>query len=93
MPKYLIERRLPNAGKLTPAELHAISAQSNSVLGGMQKDGTPYHWLQTFVTDDALYCVHVAPSEAAVREHARCGGFPVDNVYPIRTIIDPTTGE
>jgi hypothetical protein len=75
---------------LSAQELQAISQQSCNVLNEM---GLPYHRLQTFVTDDKLYCVHIAPDEEAVREHARRGGFPADQVSVIRTIIDPTTAE
>jgi hypothetical protein len=90
MPKYIIERNIPQAGKLSAQELLAISQQSCNVL---QEMGQPYHWVQTFVTDDKLYCVHIAPDEQTVREHARRGGFPVHEVAVVRTIIDPTTAE
>ncbi|MGH2355239.1 MAG: DUF4242 domain-containing protein [Chloroflexota bacterium] len=93
MPKYLIERRIPNAGAFTPAELHAISVKSNGVLHGMQRDGTPIHWVQSYVTDDAIHCVYVAPDAEAVRRHAECGGFPADKVSEVRGVIDPVTGE
>jgi hypothetical protein len=90
MPKYIIERTVPNAGQLSAQELQAISQQSCNVLKEM---GQPYHWLQSFVTDDKIYCIHIAPDEETVREHARRGGFPADQVSVIRTIIDPTTAE
>jgi len=90
MPKYVIERPLPGAGKLTPEELHAISQRSNTVLGAMAGRA---QWLQSFVTTDTIYCVYLADDEAAVREHAREGGFPCDTVSLVSTIIDPTTGE
>jgi hypothetical protein len=90
MPKYIIERNIPQAGKLSAQELQAIAQQSCGVLKEM---AVPYHWVQTFVTDDKLYCVHIAPDEETVREHAQRGGFPADKVGVIRTIIDPTTAE
>lgn len=93
MPKFLIERQIPAAGTLSPTELHDIAAKSNEVLNGMHRDGTSVHWLQSYVSDDAIHCVYIAPSADAVREHARCGGFPADQVIEVRAVIDPTTGE
>ena len=90
MPRYVIERRIPSAGKLTGPELQAISQQSCSVLQGM---GPQIQWVQSFVTDDAIICVYIAPDESQVREHARQGGFPADRVFQVQTIIDPTTAE
>lgn len=90
MPKYVIERDIPGAGKLTPAELTAISQKSCGVLRGM---GPQIQWLQSYVTDDKVYCVYIAPSEEAVREHARQGGFPANKVSEVKTVIDPTTAE
>jgi hypothetical protein len=90
MPKYIIERNIPQAGKLSVQELQAISQQSCSVLKEMN---LPYHWVQTYVADDKLYCVHIAPDEETVREHARRGGFPADKISVVRAIIDPTTAE
>ena len=90
MPKYVIERELPGAGDLTSDELHAISVKSNEVLAGM---GSRAHWLQSYVTPDKIYCVYVAQDEAAVREHARAGGFPANVISRVSTIIDPTSGE
>lgn len=92
MPKYLIERRLPGAGKLTPEDLRAISGKSNEVLAEMNRAGTTVQWVQSYVTDDAIHCVYLAPDSEAVREHARCGGFPADQVMEVQTVIDPTTG-
>ena len=89
MPKFVIEREIPGAGKLSPAELQAISQKSCGVLQGMPA----VQWLQSYVTDDKIYCVYIAPDEAAVREHARQGGFPANRVSRIRTLIDPTTSE
>jgi hypothetical protein len=90
MPKYVIERDLPGAGKLSVDELQGISAKSNSVIASL---GPDIHWLQSYVTDDKLYCVYIAPDEDIIYEHARCGGFPVDKVHKIATVIDPSTGE
>jgi hypothetical protein len=90
MPTFVIERRIPDAGKLTPDQLCAIAQQSNAVVGEI---GAGYRWHHTYVTDDGMYCVHDAPDEATVREHARRGGFPADTVSLVRTIIDPTTPE
>jgi hypothetical protein len=88
MPKYVIEREIPGAGKLSRAELQGISAKSCSVLRDL---GPSIQWLESYVTDDRIYCVYIAPDEAAVREHARLGGFPANRVSEVRTIIDPTT--
>jgi hypothetical protein len=90
MPKYVIERELPGAGKLSQQELQAISQKSCSVLN---KLGPQIQWVQSYVTDDKIYCVYIAPDEAMVREHARQGGFPANRVSEVRTLIDPTTAE
>ena len=90
MPKYIIERNIPGAGKLTPAELTAISQKSCGVL---QQMGPRIQWLQSYVTGDKVYCVYIAPNEEMVREHARQGGFPANSVAEVKTIIDPTTSE
>ena len=90
MPKYVIERNIPGAGKLSADELHAISQKSCSVLGEM---GPRIQWLQSYVTDDKIYCVYIADNEAMVREHAHKGGFPANSVARVRTVIDPTTAE
>jgi len=90
MPKYVIEREIPGAGQLSAAELQAISAKSCGVL---QTLGPSVQWLESYVTDDKVYCVYIAPSEALVREHARLGGFPADRVSQVRSIMDPTTAE
>jgi hypothetical protein len=90
MPKFIIERQIPGAGKLTADELQAISQKSCSVLNTM---GPRIQWVQSYVTDDAIFCVYIAPDEATVREHARQGGFPANSVREIRTMIDPTTAE
>jgi len=90
MPKYIIERIIPEAGQLSAADLQAISQKSCSVL---QDLGPSVQWVQSFVTDDRLYCTYIAPTEQMVREHARRGGFPADRVSEVREIIDPTTAE
>ena len=89
MPRFVIERELPGAGKLSPAELKAISRRSNNVLANMPD----VKWLESYVTEDKIYCVYIAPDEESVREHARRGDFPADRVSRIATRIDPATGE
>ena len=90
MPKYVIERTLPGAGTLSADELHSISAKSNQVLSDMAPRA---QWLQSYVTDDKLFCVYIADDVATIQEHAAAGGFPCTNVARVRTIIDPTTAE
>jgi len=90
MPKYVIEREIPGAGKLTPDELKAISQKSCAVLRQM---GPEIQWVESFVTDDKLYCVYVAPNAEAVRQHASRGGFPVNRIAEVKRVIDPTTAE
>jgi len=90
MPKFVIEREIPGAGKLSPAELQAISQRSCSVLGEL---GPRIQWLQSYVTDDKIYCVYIAPDEKLIREHAERGGFPANRISEVRTVIDPTTAE
>lgn len=90
MPKYVIEREIPGAGKLTPAELHGISQKSCGVLSAM---GPQIQWLHSYVTGDKVYCVYIAPDEQAIRDHAEQGGFPVDRISQVATVIDPTTAE
>ena len=90
MPKFVIEREIPGAGSLSPADLHAISQKSCAVLNAM---GPQIQWVESFVTDDKSYCVYGAPSEDAGREHARQGGFPANRVSRVRSMIDPTTAE
>lgn len=90
MQKYVIERDLPGAGKLSPSELQAISQKSREVLRGM---GTKIQWVQSYVTDDKIYCVYLAPDEELIREHARRGGFPADRISRVRRDISPLTAE
>jgi len=93
MPKYVIERTIPGAGKLSDKDIHAVSAKSNAVLREMQAEGDNVQWVESYVTPDKLYCVYNAPNEAAVREHAKRGGFPADRVSEVKRVIDPTAGE
>ena len=90
MPKYIIEREIPGAGKLSAADLHAISQKSCDVLKDM---GPQIQWVESYVTNEKIYCVYIAPDEAAVREHARKGGFPANRVSKVTAMIDPTTAE
>ena len=90
MPKYLIEREIPNAGALSPADLQAISQKSCGVL---QQLGPQIQWVQSYVTEDKITCVYIAPNAEIIREHARRGGFPADKVLEVATVIDPTTAE
>jgi polyferredoxin len=90
MPKYVIEREIPNAGKLTPEELRAISQKSCAVL---RKMGPEIQWVESYVTGDKIYCIYIAPSVEAVHEHATQGGFPANRVSEVTRMIDPTTAE
>jgi len=90
MPKYVIERELAGAGNLSGEELQGISQTSCKVLGEL---GPQIQWLESYVTDDKIYCVYIAPDEQMVRDHAQQGGFPANRVSEVRSIIDPTTAE
>jgi hypothetical protein len=90
MPKYVIEREIPDAGKLSNEQLQGISQKSCGVLSEM---GPQIQWLQSYVTDNKIYCVYIAPNEEMVREHAKQGGFPANRVSEVKGIIDPTTAE
>lgn len=90
MPKFVIEREVPGAGKLSDAEIRGVAQKSCQVLSGMK--GT-VQWQHSYVTDDKLFCVYIAPDEAAVREHAEKGGFPANKILRVRRIIDPVTSE
>ncbi len=90
MPKYVIEREIPGAGKFTPQELQAISQKSCGVLRNL---GTQIQWVQSYVTDDKVYCVYIAPNEKMVRDHASQGGFPANRISEVKSMIDPTTAE
>ena len=90
MPKYVIEREISGAGKLSPAELQSISQTSCGVLSNL---GPQIQWMQSYVTDNKIYCIYIAPNEEIVREHARQGGFPANSVAEVKAVIDPTTAE
>jgi hypothetical protein len=90
MPKFVIEREIPGAGKLTAEQLQGISQTSCGVLREL---GPQIQWVQSFVTDDKIYCVYIAPDEETVRQHAQMGGFPANKVAQVRAVIDPTTSE
>ena len=90
MPKFVIERELPGAGKLSKNELQAISQKSCAVISGL---GPRIQWVQSYVTEDKIYCVYIASDAEVVREHARQGGFPANRIAEIRAEIDPTTAE
>ncbi|HKD61618.1 MAG TPA: DUF4242 domain-containing protein [Terracidiphilus sp.] len=90
MPKYVIEREVPGAGKLSPEELKAIS---NTSCGVLRKLGSEIQWIHSYVTSDKIYCIYIAANEELVREHAKQGGFPANSVAEVKTIIDPTTAE
>ena len=90
MPKYVIEREITGAGKLSSEEVQGISQKSCGVL---QEMGPQIQWVESFVTDDKIYCVYIAPDEEAIREHAQKGGFPADRISEVKVMIDPTTAE
>ena len=90
MPKYLIEREVPNAATLSAADLKGIAQRSCAVL---QQLGPSIQWVQSFVTEDKITCVYIAPNAELIREHARLGGFPADRVLEVAAVIDPTTAE
>ncbi len=90
MPKYVIERNLPGAGELSAEELQGMAAKSNHVIGEL---GPGIRWLTSYVTDDKIYCVYVAPDEDILFEHARCGAFPADRISKVSTVIDPSTAD
>ena len=90
MPKYVIEREIPGAGNLTPAELTSVSEKSREVLRQL---GTQIQWVHSYVTGDKIYCVYIAPNEELIREHARLGKFPANRISRVTSLIDPTTAE
>ncbi len=90
MPKFIIEREIPGAGSLTATDLQAISQKSCAVLNAM---GPQIQWVESYVTEDKVYCVYIAPDEATVKVHAEQGGFPANRIAQIKTRIDPTTAE
>ncbi len=88
MPKFIIEREIPGAGQMSADDLKAVSQKSCSVLRGL---GPDIQWVESFVTDDKVYCVYIAPNEALIRKHAELGGFPVNRISEVKSIIDPAT--
>ena len=90
MPKFVIEREIPGAGNLSPAELQSVAQTSCGVLRDL---GPEIQWIHSYVTDDKIYCVYLAPSEELIKEHARQGGFPANRISEVKTIIDPATAE
>ncbi len=90
MPKFVIERDIPNAGQICGADMQAISQKSSSVLQGL---GPQIQWVQSYVTDDKIYCIYIAPNKEMILEHARKGGFPANSVAEVKCMIDPTTAE
>jgi hypothetical protein len=90
MPKYVIEREIPGAGDMSAEDLAAASRKSNQVLAQL---GPEISWLTSYVTDDKLYCVYVAPDKDIIEEHARCGGFPANRISEVSAVIDPSTGD
>ena len=89
MKKYIIERTIPGAGKLSETELQQIAQASCITIAKM---GKPYHWVETYITDDKMFCVHIAENKSVVREHSANAGFPLDVIREVKTIIDPSTG-
>ncbi len=90
MPKYVIEREIPNAGSLTKEQLQGISQTSCGVLRNL---GPTIQWVESFVTDDKIYCIYIAPNEELIRKHAQEGGFPANKISQVRNVINPTTAE
>jgi len=90
MPKFVIEREIPEVGKLSPEQLKAVSQTSCGILREL---GPEIQWVQSYVTDDKIYCIYIAPDEETIRKHAQMGGFPANRVSLVRTTIDPTTAE
>jgi hypothetical protein len=90
MPKYVIERLIPGAGRMSPEELKTVSMRSCEVLNEL---GPSIQWVQSYVTENKLYCIYIAPNEALVREHARLGGIPANHIASVKIVIDPTTAE
>ena len=90
MPKYIIEREIPKAGEMSTSQLKTVAQKSCSVLKEM---GPQIQWIQSYVSDNKIYCVYIAPNEEAIRKHAQQGGFPANRISQVKTMIDPTTAE
>lgn len=93
MPRYVIERNIPEVGSWSAETLHDISSKSNGVLCDMHAAGSTIQWVQSYVVENKIFCIYVAPDKAALLEHAQRGGFPADNIFEVKAVIDPTTGE
>lgn len=93
MPRFLIRREIPGVGQMSDEQLHAIAQKSNTVLDDLRGRDIRIQWDHSYVNDDTLHCVYVADNADAVREHARCGGFPCNDIMPVREMISPTTGD
>jgi hypothetical protein len=89
MKKFVVERNFPGAANLSPEELQTISQTSCKAIDKLEK---PYHWIQSYITGDKIYCIHIAESEEVIREHAKLGKFPINTISEVKTIIDPTSG-
>jgi hypothetical protein len=90
MPKFVVERELPGAGKMTREQLQQVAQKSNGVI---QTLGPKIQWVHSYVVDDKIYCVYNAPSPKLIEEHAKCGGFPANRISQVRAIMDPITAE
>lgn len=93
MPKFIIERNIPEVGTWSAETFQGVAQKSNGVLCDMNSAGTSIQWVQSYVVDNKIFCVYVAPDAAALLEHANKGGFPADNVFEVKAVIDPTTAE
>lgn len=93
MPRYIIERNIPEVGGWSSETLHEVSKKSNGVLCDMHAAGNTIQWVQSYVVEDKIFCVYISPDKAALVEHAERGGFPANNIYEVKTMIDPTSGE
>ena len=89
MKKFVVERNFPGASNMSPDELQTLSKASNDVI---EKLGKPYTWIQSYITSDKIYCIHIAESEELIREHAKLGKFPINTISEVKTIIDPASG-
>lgn len=88
MKKFVVERILPGAGNLTPEELKEIAKTSLEII---QQIGKPYHWIQSFITEDKIYCIHISEGEEAIRQHSRLGNLPINTISEVVAVIDPLT--
>jgi hypothetical protein len=93
VPKFIIERNIPEVGTWSAETLHDVADKSNGVLCAMQAAGSTIQWVQSYVVEDKIFCVYITPDRAALLDHAQRGGFPANNIFEVKTVIDPTTGE